>query len=229
MKNKLNIRFLKTTPKTSKLNLNSSKIRGFIFLKILLNALKLDLKIIYIDESNFQVNNNHLKIWRKRGDMPYFKVGPPGRRNIISAISNDELLLYHINRGTNNSETFLKFMKDLIIILKQKSIINGLIIMDNCSIHLSKALIEFYENNNLKILTIVPHASELNAIELFFGFIKQKIYKKIFPSAPKLIKYVEKILKENDVNQTIRKIFVKALTIYKKYIEENRYIDLNKN
>ena len=73
LKNKLNIRFLKTTPKTSKLNSNSSKIRGYIFLKIVLNALKLGLKIIYIDESNFQVNNNHLKIWRKRGEIPFPK------------------------------------------------------------------------------------------------------------------------------------------------------------
>ena len=53
LKNKLNIRFLKTTPKTLRLNLNSSIIRGFIFLNILINALKLNLKIIYIDESNF--------------------------------------------------------------------------------------------------------------------------------------------------------------------------------
>ena len=79
-------------------------------------------------------------------------------------------------------------------------------------------------------MTIFPHESELNAIEIFFGFIKQKIYKKIFQSEQKLIKCVEKILKENNDNQIICKIFVKSLTIYKKkYIEENLHIDLNKN
>ena len=106
------------------------------------------MKIIYIDESNFQVHNNHLKVWRKRGETSYFKVGPPGRRNIIAAISNDELLLYHINKGTNNSESFLNFMNELVQILEEKSIENSLLIMDNCSIHLSKKLIEFYKNKN---------------------------------------------------------------------------------
>ena len=63
--------------------------------------------------------------------------------------------------------------------------------MGNCSIYLSKALKEFYIINNLKILTIVPKASEFNDIEIFFGFIKEKIYKKIFPNTTKLIKYAE--------------------------------------
>ena len=38
----------------------------FFFIKVIINALKLKLGIIYIDESNFQLDNNHLKIWRKK-------------------------------------------------------------------------------------------------------------------------------------------------------------------
>ena len=85
--------------------------------------------------------------------------------------------------------------------------------MCNCSIHLSKTLKEFYNINNLKILTI--QTCEFNAIEIFFGFIKQKIYKKIFPNTTKLIKYPEKILEGNSVNKIICKIFLKTLLIYK--------------
>ena len=229
LKNKLNIKFLKTNPKTSILNSISSKIRGFIFLKTVLNALRLNLKIIYIDESNFQIKNNHLKVWRKNRELPLFKVGKPGRRNIISAITNEELLLYQINKGTNTSETFLNFMKELLGILKKKSIDNSLFIMDNCTIHLTKMLKAFYKENNLKILTIVPHCSDFNAIELLFGFIKQRIYKKIFSSLPKLIEYVKNILEENSLNEIINRIFIKALNTYKLYIDNNIHFNLNEN
>ena len=221
LKNKLNIKFLKTSPKTIKLNSISSKIRGFIFLNVILNALKLKLKIIYIDESNFQIQNNHLKIWRKRGELPYFKVGSPGRRNIISAISNEELLLYQIDNGTNNSTTFLDFMKNLMEVLNEKSIADGLVVMDNCSIHLTKTLQDFYKEQNLKVLTIVPYCSEFNAIELLFGFLKQKIYKNVFSSIRKLNTFVEDQLEENATNEIINKIFIKTLITYKHYIYNN--------
>lgn len=102
-----------------------------------------------------------------------------------------------------------------------------IIIMDNCTIHLTKVLIDFYKKNKLKILTIVPYGSELNAIELVFNFIKQKVYKKIFGSFKKLIEFVEKILKNEDINKIIQKIFKKTIIIYLKYINNNNEINLN--
>lgn len=147
LKNKLNYRYLKTVAKTNKLNTKSSRERCFFFIKVIINALKLKLGIIYIDESNFQLDNNHLKIWRKKNEIPCFNIGKRGRKNIILAISNEELLLYKINNGTNNSNTFLDFMKNLVNVLDEKGIKESLIIMDNCSIHMTKTLKEFYNNN----------------------------------------------------------------------------------
>jgi transposase len=143
------------------------------------------------------------------------------------AISQQDLLLYTIDKGTNDNIKFLDFMKDLIKVLEERDINNPLIIMDNCSIHLTKDLIDFYKENKLKILTIVPYASELNAIEIFFNYIKQKIYKKTFGSLEKLIEFVEKILKEDGLNIIIQKIFKKTTNIYLQYIDNNNGINLN--
>ena len=68
LKNKLYYQFLKTMTKSNKLFSNSSKIKSFIFIKIIIQALSLKMKIIFVDESNFQLENSHLKVWRKRNE-----------------------------------------------------------------------------------------------------------------------------------------------------------------
>ena len=171
MRKKLNFRYLKTVPKTNKLNTKSSIIRKFVFVKTLIRALAIGINIIYIDETNFQLQNNHLRVWRKRDELPLFNCLQKGRKNLIMAISEKDLLLYKIDEGTNNNTKFLNFMNDLIKVLAERNIKNPLIIMDNCTIHLTKVLIDFYKENKLKILTIVPYGSELNAIELVFNYI----------------------------------------------------------
>ena len=84
MRKKLNFRYLKTVPKTNKLNTKSSIIRKFVFVKTLIRALAIGINIIYIDETNFQLQNNHLRVWRKRDELPLFNCLQKGRKNKIS-------------------------------------------------------------------------------------------------------------------------------------------------
>ena len=81
----MNLKYLKTTTKSDKLKEASSKIRAFIFIKIIIKALLLKMNIIYIDETNVQLENNHLRVWRYNGECPYFKSDKRGRKNIIMA------------------------------------------------------------------------------------------------------------------------------------------------
>ena len=111
MRNKLNFKYLKTKPKTNELNSYSSKITYFLFIKTIIRALIFKLKIIFIDESNFQLENNHLRLCRKTNESTYFNAKTHGRRNIILAISEENIIFYTINKGTNNNETFLNFME----------------------------------------------------------------------------------------------------------------------
>ena len=228
MKNKLNFRYLKTLPKTSKLTEKSSKIRTFVFIKIIARALALKMKVIFLDESNFQLENNNLRVWRHPDETPYFKALKRGRKNIIMAITDERILLYKINKGTNNSSDFIEFMENLVEILKIDEIQNYLIVMDNCSIHLTKELLDFYKVKKLKILTIIPYFSQLNSVELMFNFIKQKLYKKVFSSFNKLIPFVEEILKDEQIGSILNKIFIKTIGVYRKFLENNNNINLSK-
>ena len=229
LKNKIGYKYLKTTVKSNILANLSSKIRAFIFIKIVIRALFIKINIIFIDETNFQLENNHLKIWRHKNESPYFNSGNRGRKNIIMAISSEEILHYEINSGTNNTESFHIFMKKLIEKINPTELKYSLFIMDNCSIHLTKKLRDFYNENKLKILTIVPYLSQFNGIEFFFNYIKQKLYKKVFNSFNKMIPFVEKILNDEQTKEIIAKIFIKTINEYEKFINDNKNIDLNKN
>ena len=138
LKNKIGYKYLKTTVKSNILANLSSKIRPFIFIKIVIRALFIKINIIFIDETNFQLENNHLKIWRHKNESPYFNSGNRGRKNIIMAISSEEILHYEINSGTNNTASFHIFMKKLIEKINPTELKYSLFIMDNCSIHLTK-------------------------------------------------------------------------------------------
>lgn len=227
LKNKLNYGFLRTTTKTNKLNDLSSKRRAFIFIKAIINCLKLKIKIIYLDETHIQLENNHLKIWRPKNMIPYFNSGKRGRKNFLMAVTIEGVILYEINDDTNNQETFYSFMVKLIEKINKEELNNYLIIMENCSIHLTKKLKDFYSEKKLKILTIVPYLSEFNAIELFFNYIKQKIYKKVFNSFNKLITFIEGIINGDNITEILPKIFIRTIDKYKEFLNNNKNIDLN--
>ena len=159
--------------------------------------------------------------------IPYFNSRKRGRKNILMAVTIEGVILYEINDGTNNQESFYSFMVKLIEKINKEELNNYLIIMDNCSIHLSKKLKDFYSEKKLKILTIVPYLSEFNAIELFFNYIKQKIYKKVFNSFNKLITFIEGIINGDNITEILPKIFIRTIDKYKEFLNNNKNIDLN--
>ena len=127
-----------------------------MFIKIIIKAISLKMKIVYIDESNFHLENNHLKVWRNNKDIPFFNTYKRGRKNIILSIEETEVLHFEINNGINKSINFLIYMKKLIERIEIKDLPNYLLIIDNCCIHITKELKYFYNSNKMKVLTIVP-------------------------------------------------------------------------
>ena len=66
LRNKLNYSFKKTILKPIDLNkLNYTKM-SFIFIKIIILAKKLKFNLIFIDESNFKLENPNFKTWIKK-------------------------------------------------------------------------------------------------------------------------------------------------------------------
>ena len=73
--------------------------------------------------------------------------------------------------GTNNQETFVKFMQELTHKLKGEAVL----IMDNFTVHHSRTLQDFFEENKRITLKYLPaYTSVLNPIERVWNVIKHK-------------------------------------------------------
>ena len=90
--------------------------------------------------------------------------------------------------------------------------------MDNASIHLSFAPMNFYFENGLKILFNVPYISYFNMVELCFRAIKKEIYELLFSSIYEVEEKIEEILESEKLKKQIPLLFKETLREYIKYI-----------
>lgn len=66
---------------------------------------------IFLDESNFEMTNNKLRVQIKKEESLLFDICKPGKRNIILGVSPEKTIYFGINKGTNDSNSFLSFLK----------------------------------------------------------------------------------------------------------------------
>ena len=69
LRNRLGLRYRKTTIKTSKINTNKNILIFLSFIKIIARAMIRNYSIIYCDEASIQTVNSFLKIWRKENEI----------------------------------------------------------------------------------------------------------------------------------------------------------------
>lgn len=228
LKNKLCLKYLKTTIKTNKVNNNRNIIISLCFIKIIIKCLKLNYKIIFIDESSIQCNTNNFRTWRKKDESIYFNLGNTKKKNLIAAIDDSNLLYYTINDENTNEQIFLDFMVNLKNILKSLNINNNfVIILDNLSCHKTALLNNYYLKEKINVLFNSPYQSQFNCIELFFRLIKQKLYQKIFSSTDDAIEEIKDIINDNNLKYSLKRNFRETLEAYYKYALEHNNINLN--
>ena len=112
---------MKTYPKTKIFQKFLSILKGFIFIKTFIKCINEGLIPVYIDETNFQINNNNLKVWRLKNKFLFFNIGKSDRRNLILAVTPNKTLHYEINKKKNKSKDFLKFFDSLLKKISKKS------------------------------------------------------------------------------------------------------------
>lgn len=228
LKNKLCLRYLKSTIKTNKVNDNKNIIISLCFIKILIKCLKLNYKIIFIDESSIQNNANNFRTWRMKDETIYFNLRNTKRKNLIAAIDESKLLYYIINDDNTNEQNFMEFMKNLKKVLDSLDIQNNyVIILDNLNCHKTPSLKNFYLKEKMNILFNSPYQSQFNCIELFFRLIKRKLYQKLFSSTEDAIEEIKNILNDNNINNSLKLNFKETLESYYKYAVEHNNINLN--
>lgn len=203
LRNRLGLRYRKTTIKTSKINTNKNILISLSFIKIIARAMIQNFSIIYCDETSIQTVNSNLKIWRKENEIITSDFARKARFNLILSVNEKGVLYYEINKENTNENIFLTYMDSLFKKIKEKIIGPYLIVMDNLNIHKTKKLYEFYINNEINIVFNTPYFSDFNSVELTFRNLKQKIYSKIFQTHSEILDFIRDILSDESFNKSI--------------------------
>jgi transposase len=227
LKFKLKYRFRKTIIKNKDLDELKYKIISFIFIKIIIRAMKLNMNFVFIDESNFSLINNHYKTWIKDDETLHFGPKMKNKFNIILAISINKVINYEITNENINKNNFAKFLENTINKMNIEELNNTIFIMDNLSVHCCKKLIRIMKRKKLKVLFTVPYESCFNPIELAFRYIKNKTYKKIYLKIKDLKKDVIELLKLKYTEEVLFKNFIETLRKYESFIIKNKFIKLD--
>ena len=229
LRNKLKFSFKKICLKPKDLEKPNYKQMGFIFIKILIRALYLNYNIVYIDESNFQLQNSNFRSWIKKEDPSHYGYKGNGKINFLMAISQNNIINWKFTKENTNSEVFCEFFEETIAKINSEEKNKTLYIMDNHTSHISKYTLKLVNKHNIKILFSVPYESSFNSIELSFRYIKNIIYKNIFQNMGELRKKVEEILKSKEFRNAIEKNFVETLERYNYFININQEFNMNIN
>ena len=229
LRNKLKYSYKKTAIKPIDLNKPLYKKMSFVFLKIILRAVKLNFNIIYIDESNFRIKQPNFKTWIKYGDQANIGSKKNGKINFLLALSAHKVINYKFTKLNTDTKLFKNFFIETILKLDDNEKKNSLFVMDNHVSHIGKQITDLVLKYKLKILYCVPYESCFNAIELSFRFIKNKIYKNIYFNIKSIESDVKLIINSDKFEKSLYKNYLETLRTYLFYINKNKEFDMNMN
>jgi len=229
LKKHLNIRFLKTVAKNPKLEEKNYMIMSFVFLRCIIRSLELKLKLLFVDETGFLLENNNYFSWRNPDEEIYQgpKTKTKERLNLILCVSNSKVITKKFTKNPVDSKVFIEFLNDLIKELSEEEKQKTIIVMDNATFHISRDVVNFFKNNKLKGLTICPYRSSFNMIELTFRYVKNIIYKNVYSKLNDLQEDVIKILESKKLKMTLINLYKETLQKYKIFIDKNINYKLN--
>lgn len=128
---------------------------------------------MYLDETTFNAWQNPRKLWIKSNQKNMKMQSHRGKSiTLIGCIDNIVGMRYfELFTGSNNSKTFMLYIKNLIKHIGTPS----LIVLDNLPVHKSKSVTELISKHKiLKLLFLPPYSSSLNPIEYLWNVIKRE-------------------------------------------------------
>lgn len=227
LRKKLNLRYLKTTYKNRKIQTDKNRFYSLYFIKVFVKLIKLGFETIFIDESKFELMNNHFRCWRKNNEQIYFGPNNNKKNNILLAIDKSNVIYYKMFEENNNSNNFIKFLEELKSEIEKKKIEKYVLILDNCTIHKTQNIINFFVNNKINALFTPAYQSTFTPIELAFRAIKKITYSKIYIKIDDVINEIDGILKDEKIKKTLLYNYKETLSEYLSYIDINNNINLN--
>ena len=227
MKKKLGFHYLKTCKKSNFLKTDQGIFSCLTFIKIIYKSLFAGFDLIFIDESTVKINNSNFKCWRHYSEQIYFGKSNKSKINLLLAITKNEIFHYELIKENTNSEKFLNFMKSLNEKLKTQKNKKYLLIMDNCTVHKTDSLIEYYKEEKINILFNVQYCSFFNCVELCFRALKKKLYNKLLETEEEVINEISSYFEKDEIKSTLLKNYNETLKQYILYSEEKKNMNIN--
>jgi transposase/DNA-binding transcriptional regulator YhcF (GntR family) len=170
-----------------------------------------DNEIVCIDESGFSNIGNPIYGYFQKGKQPIaYHNKSRVKRNLVMAISSEDIIDFRISPKPYNSLYFYDFISSLISKLPKTV---KYLLMDNVSFHRSKVLKELLEGNNLQILFIPPYSPQYNPIEEVFSDLKRQFRKSLI---------IEKLRMDQAIEEAIRHLKTKRSTISNHYLSTRK-------
>jgi transposase len=154
-------------------------------------------KIIFLDESGFDLHLRRNKARSKRGQRASVIVPTVRGRNVTLILAANRARVIHhkiISNTTCNGEKFMEFMRRLLGIIRLDEKLHGSwIVMDNSRIHKVEGVREICDQYGCKLLFLSPYSFMLNPVANIFS--KMKSYVRNQLSAPKENENLEETIK----------------------------------
>ena len=120
--------------------------------------------------------------WAKRSEEKTVKgIIFKGSFSAIFSIMADGRTYTEVVEGTLTREKFIAYMDRLLKYLKRITDVNKSkigIILDNCSVHRFKIVINHFVNNEITQILLPPYWPEFAPVKLFFSLVKRRILRK---------------------------------------------------
>lgn len=157
-------------------------------------------RVIYVDETSTPTNLTRL-YGRCKSNERLEMAFPHGHRvnlTCVAAITEEEMLSNRIIKGAMNARRFVEWINhDFGKKLKS----GDTVIMDNLSVHKTKAVREAIEETGAQLMFLPPYSPDFNPIEKAFSKLKallRKAEKRTVPALRRKIKYIFKRLSSNE-------------------------------
>ena len=128
--------------------------------------------LVNVDGSSFSKETHICHSWAKRSEEKSVKgIIFKGSVTVISSIMADGRTYTEVVEGTLTREKFIAYMDRLLKYLKRITDVNKSkigIILDNCSVHRSKIVINHFVNNEITQILLPPYWPEFAPVKLFF-------------------------------------------------------------
>ena len=150
-----------------------------------------DERIVYFDESTFEMKCSRMREWTESGRNVYIESKNYNDKVVLLlAITPENELIYQCYKNENTTETICSFLEEKkgqfeeIQKEEEKTKVNKIYFyLDNYQPHHSKFTKERLAEMGYELLYGPPFKPKANPVEFIFGFLKSKVHRNLYQTA----------------------------------------------